>query len=84
MATITIHDLRPTGFDLFSDDETYISDLGDSELSTLSGGALFETFIKTIGQSSGYACSNCVCTNVPTTFTGPIVIAQPTDLDNRF
>ncbi|MEH1944192.1 MAG: hypothetical protein V7L01_28805 [Nostoc sp.] len=40
MATINIYDLRPTGSDLFSDSESYISELGDSELDIVNGGIL--------------------------------------------
>ena len=32
MATTNISDLRPTGSELFSDSESYISELSDSEL----------------------------------------------------
>ncbi|AKE64121.1 hypothetical protein MYAER_1771 [Microcystis aeruginosa NIES-2549] len=39
MANITISDLRPAGADLFSDSESYLTDLTDSEmLDTLGGG----------------------------------------------
>jgi hypothetical protein len=38
MATIKISDLLPTGSELFSDSESYISELGDSELDIINGG----------------------------------------------
>jgi hypothetical protein len=38
MASIKISDLRPAGSDLFSDSESYISELGDSELNIINGG----------------------------------------------
>ena len=38
MATIKISDLRSTGSELFSDSESYINDLGDSELDIINGG----------------------------------------------
>jgi hypothetical protein len=39
MANITISDLRPAGSDLFSDSESYLTDLTESEmLGTLVGG----------------------------------------------
>ncbi|MCA2624913.1 MAG: hypothetical protein DWQ53_19680 [Microcystis flos-aquae DF17] len=39
MANITISDLRPAGADLFSDSESYMHELTDSEtLGTLGGG----------------------------------------------
>lgn len=41
MATIKISNLCPTGFDLFSDSEGYLNELGDSELDAINGGALF-------------------------------------------
>ncbi|MBW4500513.1 MAG: hypothetical protein KME57_13360 [Scytonema hyalinum WJT4-NPBG1] len=40
MATINISDLRPTGSELFSDSEGYMSELGDSELDIVNGGIL--------------------------------------------
>jgi bacteriocin-like protein len=40
MATINISDLRPTGSDLFSDSESYMSELGDNELASVNGGIL--------------------------------------------
>lgn len=39
MATINISDLRPTGSDLFSDSESYMKELGDSEIHTIHGGS---------------------------------------------
>ena len=38
MATITISNLRPAGFDLFMDSETFITNLGDFEKNSVSGG----------------------------------------------
>lgn len=38
MANITISDLHPTGSALFSDAESFMSDLVDSELNLISGG----------------------------------------------
>jgi bacteriocin-like protein len=40
MATINISDLRPTGSELFSDSESYMNELSDSELETINGGLL--------------------------------------------
>jgi hypothetical protein len=40
MATINIYDLRPTGSDLFSDSETFMNDLVNSELGEVSGGGI--------------------------------------------
>ncbi len=39
MAAITISDLRPSGFDLFVDSESFLNDLNDSDLATTNGGA---------------------------------------------
>lgn len=38
MATINISDLRPTGSELSSDSESYMSELGDSERDIINGG----------------------------------------------
>ena len=38
MSTIKISDLHPTGYDLFSDSEGYMNELGDSELDIINGG----------------------------------------------
>jgi hypothetical protein len=38
MATISIHDLRPTGADLFDSSESYLQELSDVELSGTNGG----------------------------------------------
>lgn len=38
MATINICDLRSTGSELFSDSESYMNELGDSEVHTIHGG----------------------------------------------
>ncbi|BAZ12490.1 hypothetical protein NIES4071_43210 [Calothrix sp. NIES-4071] len=40
MATINISDLRPTGSELFSDSEGYMSELSDNELISVNGGIL--------------------------------------------
>jgi hypothetical protein len=40
MSTIKISDLRPTGSELFSDSESYMSELGDNELDIINGGAI--------------------------------------------
>ncbi|MBE9107069.1 hypothetical protein IQ229_19720 [Nostoc cf. edaphicum LEGE 07299] len=37
MASITISELRPTGYELFSDSETFMTDLVDSELDIMGG-----------------------------------------------
>lgn len=37
MASITISELHPTGYELFSDSETFMTDLVDSELDIMGG-----------------------------------------------
>jgi hypothetical protein len=39
MTTISIHDLRPTGADLFDSSESYLQELSDTELSETNGGS---------------------------------------------
>ena len=40
MPTIQISELRPAGFGLFQDDETFLNELGEKESSMISGGAI--------------------------------------------
>ncbi|MDT9183311.1 hypothetical protein [Arthrospira platensis] len=44
MANITISDLRPTGADLFSDSESYLTDLNDQEMMWLLGQGRYRGF----------------------------------------
>jgi hypothetical protein len=73
MGTISIHDLRPTGADLFDDSESYIQDLG-VESSTIIG-----------GLPIGSAGSSVICATLFTIATivlsaGPGTVApQPED-----
>lgn len=39
MATITISNLHPVGFNLFADFETFVTDLSDAEMTQLHGGS---------------------------------------------
>jgi hypothetical protein len=39
MATIDISDLCPVGYDLFSDSESYMTELDSGELNSISGGS---------------------------------------------
>jgi hypothetical protein len=39
MPSINISDLRPAGSELFSDSESYMAELGDSEFEMINGGA---------------------------------------------
>jgi hypothetical protein len=50
MASITISELRPTGYELFSDSETFMTDLVDSELDIMGGLAAAS------GCGSGFLC----------------------------
>ena len=47
MANIKISDLRPTGYDLFSDSESYMRELSEAELDT-HGGMSPTTIVVTI------------------------------------
>ena len=54
MSTINISDLPPSGYDLFSDSETYLNELTNDELSLVSGGDLTTAIgggIVTLGAS---------------------------------
>lgn len=53
MPNITISELHPTGFDLFSDSESYLKELSESELGT-KGGAM-STTICAISFAIGFA-----------------------------
>lgn len=39
MACIKIYDLRPAGFDLFVDSESFLNDLNERDLASTNGGA---------------------------------------------
>ncbi|MBW4641942.1 MAG: hypothetical protein KME23_02800 [Goleter apudmare HA4340-LM2] len=45
MSSIAISDLRVTGLSLFEDQESYLSDIDDAELSTVEGGVAFTVFL---------------------------------------
>jgi hypothetical protein len=38
MASVKISDLRPSGFDLLGDSESFLDDLSDNDLATINGG----------------------------------------------
>jgi hypothetical protein len=40
MAKIKVHDLKPTGIDLFNDSDSYLNELGSDELEEEMGGKL--------------------------------------------
>ncbi|MEH2117229.1 hypothetical protein [Nostoc sp.] len=57
MATINISDLRPAGSDLFSDSESYMSELGDNELVKVNGGSTVICF--RIGYAAVRSSQKC-------------------------
>lgn len=54
MANITISDLHPAGFELFSDSQSYMTELSDVELNIQGGGT------PTIAVASSEACGMAV------------------------
>lgn len=61
MANITISKLQPTGSELFSDFESFMSDLIDDEFGVIKGGRRFFTEKPfTAYPSEGYICTNCI------------------------
>ncbi|MCU0532337.1 MAG: hypothetical protein MUD14_00295 [Hydrococcus sp. Prado102] len=45
MANIAISDLRPSGFQLISDNESYLRELSDIEFTTTQGGSTLPCFV---------------------------------------
>jgi|GEM_PF-2531677 lactobin A/cerein 7B family class IIb bacteriocin len=65
MATIAINELRPAGYDFFSDSESFLGDLSEQELNNVNGGTspVFSAIIETAAYSSwqcGAAISGAV------------------------
>lgn len=60
MSTISISNLSPTGFNLFSDAENYLDELSDSDLTEITGGvatptiSLIAVSIISVAGSAGY------------------------------
>jgi hypothetical protein len=52
MASIKISELRPAGFELFQDTESFLNELGDRELA-VSGGAVVVSNISQLSASVG-------------------------------
>ncbi|MFN6501265.1 MAG: hypothetical protein RMX65_030310 [Nostoc sp. DedQUE01] len=50
MATINIFDLRPAGYDLLSDKESFIDNLSEEELTANKGGTSLPTLIFTFSS----------------------------------
>ncbi|MBN3962300.1 MULTISPECIES: hypothetical protein [unclassified Nostoc] len=63
MASIKISDLRPAGYDLFADQESYLTSLTEDELGT-QGGAVWSV----ITTASSGACLSIGLTVVGVTF----------------
>ncbi|RUT10211.1 hypothetical protein DSM106972_007060 [Dulcicalothrix desertica PCC 7102] len=62
MATIKISNLRPTGAELFSDSESYMNELGDSELVSVNGGLTSPLCIVTairVGYAAARSSQQC-------------------------
>jgi hypothetical protein len=53
MASIGISELHPAGSELFSDSETFMTDLADNELSDISGGGTQAIGAATLGFIGG-------------------------------
>ncbi|MBW4641943.1 MAG: class IIb bacteriocin, lactobin A/cerein 7B family [Goleter apudmare HA4340-LM2] len=51
MATIAITELRPVGHEFFSDSESFLGELSDSELNDINGG-IFQLIIASAAYSS--------------------------------
>jgi hypothetical protein len=58
MATINISDLRPAGFDLFSDSENYMMELTEYELGVQGGGITIVTVSSKWCIAGGVALSS--------------------------
>ena len=54
MANITIVDIKPAGFELFSDSESFIKELNDDELNNLFGGLAAKGQVSS--RKSGICC----------------------------
>jgi hypothetical protein len=53
MATIAIRDLNPTGYSLFADGESYLSELSSDDLLDISGGKLSSALGFSVGTVIG-------------------------------
>jgi hypothetical protein len=53
MANIKIHNLNPTGSELFGDSETFLNELGEAELNSVEGGTSI-TWTVTVTRSYTY------------------------------
>jgi hypothetical protein len=69
MATIKISDLQPAGYDLFSDEESYLMSLTEDELN-VQGGATWGAAILT---ASTWACVGVATAVVTVTFAASYI-----------
>ncbi len=76
MASITISELNPTGTDLFSDSESFISDLTDHDFSSVMGG-YFDTID---GDWCGTTKVTRTITSFPTRSIGNSILLDRSDL----
>lgn len=67
MATIAISDLRPAGYDLFSDSESYMLALSEEELSIQGG---LPSTVSTITTASSGVCLSVGVSVVSVTLVG--------------
>jgi hypothetical protein len=77
MASIKLYDLQPTGSELFADSESYMNELGDSELEIISGGLIPTTPTVSIVVSRVSAASSMRCLNVSIKLTQKPVDGVP-------
>lgn len=76
MATIAISDLRPAGYDLFSDSESFLSNLSKEELGMQGGGIPITTIVSTpgcIGYNFGRRYSLAALSFVTPSINSPAV-----------
>ena len=75
MSTINISDLRPTGFELFSDSEGYMNELGDSEFDGIYGGLipalLFSVARLTVQRAAAGSSMRCLNASLAVTKQDP-------------
>lgn len=91
MPNIKINDLHPAGFELFSDSESYMNELGDGEFDSISGGTgspVISIVTRVTARSSGrcFQLSIKATGYVPTKNTPTLgsVIASIKKISNPF
>ncbi|PLZ90294.1 hypothetical protein [Fischerella muscicola] len=68
MSTIQVTDLKPAGFGLFSDSESFLTELSGEEIGSISGGATPYVIIGFIARSSG-ACGELIGAAIGAAYT---------------